>query len=342
MPIRTVLSSAKNAVLRRVQDFIDTQITKRLEPFLVMGEVDGTDYSDIVVDKAGDISIENMLVNTAVANEAMQKQGLPFRVSMVRAKRLYIDLPWENFGSGAWKLEVEGLIVVVRPLERENWSLETLRKAKEASVEAALAALIKKLKTLDAKGTEKKSSIFSAPAKFLRDRFFSHIDLEVHVKDVHLRLERSEPVPGGEGEPSQPAFSFGFVLPSCDVETVIKTGVSSETTVSIGRGQAKAGVYCNTGDRLHKLPDQNYEGDLSAVLEASEPLSPTHARHTKGFFAYQDRLREWPFRRLLTALRRRPVPRRRAVPLTIWLRRRAVPLTSCARLTTRARRRLDA
>ena len=278
--------SVKRLVKSKLRDWFDAQVTKQLQPFLVMS---GKEYSDFRVDELGDLSIENMVVNTAVANAALEKQGLPFRVSMVRAKRIYLNIPWEDLTSGAFELEVDGLVVLLRPLERSEWSVESLRVAKEALVERALAALVKKLACLDT-GGKKGSTVL----EWLKNKLLSHIDLTVHIQDVHLLLERSSHLSEGD-----PAFALGLLLPSCDIETTY-SALSVETTVHVGRGSAMAGVYCSTGSNLLKLPDRSFDGDLAAS-EGAQDMS--------NFFEYQDTLRECP----------RPEPGRRSPPQELSL-----------------------
>ena len=228
-----LLSGAKKAVLKRVHDLIDDQVTKKLEPFLEVGTgPDGQVCSDFVVDECGDMSIENMIVKTSVANEALAKKGLPLRVAMMRAKRIAIDIPWENFTSGVWKLEVLGLSVLLHPLEREGWDLDSLRQAKEASVEVAVAALIKKLKALD--DVHKKPNSFIESIKHQLSR---HVDITVTVRDIHIRMEREDGMRVGA-----PQFCAGFVLPSMSV-TTHKADAGLETVLKMG----KAGVYVHHG-----------------------------------------------------------------------------------------------
>ena len=128
-----MLSMAKNAVKARIHDFIDAQITAQLKPYLETGKgPNGDECSDIVVNEDSDISIENMIVKTSVVNDTLMKSGTPFRVSMVCAKRIFFDIPWDNITSreACWKLEVDGLMVVVQPLEREGWNVDNLRAAR--------------------------------------------------------------------------------------------------------------------------------------------------------------------------------------------------------------------
>lgn len=124
-----LISGAKAAMKRRVLDLIDEQITKKLTPFLEIGiGPDGEDCSDFVVDDHGDISIENMIVKTSLVSELLSGKGLPYRVRMVRCKRIYVDIPWSNMASGSWKLEVDGLMVVVTPIEKTAWSVDDVRR----------------------------------------------------------------------------------------------------------------------------------------------------------------------------------------------------------------------
>lgn len=231
---RGIFSGVRKRALKSVSDFIDSQVTKQLKAFLEIGtDVKGEKCSDFVVDGAGDMSVENMFVQTSVANEALSKKGLPFRVAMVRADRIAIDIPWENLISGDWKLEVLGLTVLIYPLEREGWMYESLRKAKEASIEGALAALIKKIEALDQK--KKKPSFIESIVR----RLINQVNLTVTIRDIHIRIERKDGMRMGA-----PMFCAGLVLPSMSVATT-KAGDGLVTEVKMG----KAGVYVHHGSR---------------------------------------------------------------------------------------------
>ena len=231
-----MFSAAKNAVKHKFHELIDAQMTKLLRPFLVSGQgPDGQECSDIVVNEDSDISIENMILKSDVLNEHLNKMSVPMRVELVCAERVFFDIPWGNIykSDAQWKLEIDGLMIVVTPLERDGWNPDFLRQAKETAVQAAVAGLVKKLKQLDAK--PKKPTFIEGIVKRLMD----HVNLTVHIRNVHLRLERAN----GDGTPGSPPFSVGFVLPSCDVETSIQVDGSLETVMSV----ARAGVYCKAG-----------------------------------------------------------------------------------------------
>ena len=123
-----LLSGAKAAVLRQVHNFIDEQVTQHLKNFLEMGTgPDGDVCSDFVVDEHADLSLENMIVKTSVVNEKLVEAGIAFRVGMLRCKHVALDIPWGHLQTGKWKVELGGLMVVVTPCEREEWSVENVR-----------------------------------------------------------------------------------------------------------------------------------------------------------------------------------------------------------------------
>ena len=123
-----LLSGAKAAVLRQVHKFIDEQVTQQLTPFLEMGEgPDGEVCSDFVVDEHADMSLENMIVKTSVVNEKLVAAGVAFRIGMLRCKHVALDIPWGNLQRGKWKLELDGLMIVVTPCEKEEWSVDNVR-----------------------------------------------------------------------------------------------------------------------------------------------------------------------------------------------------------------------
>ena len=232
MVLGGLVSGATNLVKQRIHALIDNEVTKKITPFLEVGEYKGEPCSDFVVNEDSDISLENMILKTSVVNESLQKANVPFRVSLCCAKRIFFDIPWGNLLSAEaqWRLELHGLQIILQPLEWYDWDVEDLRKAKEASIEGALAALIKKLKALDAKPP-------SGFVETIKRRLMSAINVTVHISNVHVRLERLH----GEGV-GAPPFSLGFILPAMDVVTSL-ANEAMETSVTIER----AGIYCRAG-----------------------------------------------------------------------------------------------
>ena len=143
-----ILRSARAALLAPVKQFVDSAVTQRLRPFLAEGEHEGERCSDFFINEEYDVSIENMIVRPSVANEVLARMGVPYRVVMIRSKRVFVDIPWGELSSGQWKLEIDGLHVVMQPLEEADVSVEALRKAKASYVEKAFKALVAKLNSL--------------------------------------------------------------------------------------------------------------------------------------------------------------------------------------------------
>ena len=120
-----LIERAKKGVQSKINSFIDAQVTAKLKPFLEVGTgPNGEPCSDFVVNDEGDMSIENMMLKPAVVNDVLVKRGSPLRVAMIRCKRVFLDLPWGDLAGGHWTLDVDDLMIVLYPLERESWSEE--------------------------------------------------------------------------------------------------------------------------------------------------------------------------------------------------------------------------
>jgi len=123
-----LLSKARAAVKNKVNAFIDAQVTSQLKPFLEIGTgPDGEPCSDFVVNEDGDMSIENMMLKPHIINERLVQMGSPLRVAMVRCKRIFFDLPWGDLAGGKYNLVVDDLMIVLYPLEHDQWSVEDVR-----------------------------------------------------------------------------------------------------------------------------------------------------------------------------------------------------------------------
>ena len=220
-----ILNQARKAVQSKINSFIDAQVTSQLKPFLEIGTgPDGSPCSDFVVNEDGDMSIENMMLKPHIINERLVQMGSPLRVAMVRCKRVFLDLPWGDLASGKWNLEIDDLMIVLYPLEQGSWSVEDLKKAKEAAIAKALTALTAKMKALEAKRGG------GGIADTIKKRLLGGVHLTVNVSSVHFRLERDE----GVG-PGAPPFAVGFLLPHMGVKTSIDENLNNDMAVTIGQ-----------------------------------------------------------------------------------------------------------
>ena len=70
---------------------------------------------------------------------------LPSHAITASCRRLFVDIPWENLSSGDWTLNIDGLVVVVAPKEKEYWCLDDVRAVKEAAILKALKPLLRRL-----------------------------------------------------------------------------------------------------------------------------------------------------------------------------------------------------
>ena len=150
--LTNLFSKAKASAFSYVQQMIDDQITKKLAPYLAtaLGE-DGREVSDVVVDEKGDISIMDCVLRPSAVDELLAENELPFHVVSAMAKRIHIDIPWGDLSAGEWTFEVEGLSVLLVPKERADWSIEDVRRVKEALILRDLTKLLKAMDQLNAK-----------------------------------------------------------------------------------------------------------------------------------------------------------------------------------------------
>ena len=67
------------------------------------------------------------------------KVGL--RLEMLHVKSLKLKIPWFNWSAGV-DIELDSLLVVVRPLASDHWSLEEVRTLKEQEPTLTLALFL--------------------------------------------------------------------------------------------------------------------------------------------------------------------------------------------------------
>lgn len=254
-------SGAKTAVLSKAQSVIDSQITHFLRPYLAMGEdSDGRQRSDVCVDAEGDILIEDCVLKPSAVDALFAENELPLHVVMAHVRRIFVDIPWFNFAKGDWKLEVEGVMIVVTPKERADWSVEDVRMVKEYLVSKGLRALVTRQQELSSK--PKKPSLVTQMLK----GFLARMKPILQIRDVHVRFERFDPV-------VERPFSCGFIMHhmSLDVTPGAKSDeAKQESSISMGH----TGMYCRTVEMGANsvLPDDHVmfgdEPDFSVATEA--------------------------------------------------------------------------
>jgi hypothetical protein len=230
--VGAIFTKAKQSAFSYVQQMIDDQITKKLGPYLATGVgVDGEERSDVVVNENGDILIENCELRPSAMDALLAENELPFHVVMAHCERIFIDIPWGDLTNGEFTFEISGLNIVLVPKERGDWSIDDVRRVKEALISKDLAKLIANLNALNAK--PKKPGFFAN----LANRLKASLKPVIRVRDVHLRFERfsqDAPIP----------FTMGFLMRSLDVQHTTSEEMLQETLVTLG----KTGVYCNTED----------------------------------------------------------------------------------------------
>lgn len=204
-PFRSLYVTTKRAVLNSLQRWLDEQITKRLKPYLAIGTAeDGTAMSEINVTPEGHIHITECVVLPSAVNDLLVAYELPFHVVMTHCDEVIIKIPWKNLTGGNWEISIVGLMVVFNTKERPDWSVDDLRRVKEAQIRSLHKSLLKRWQESQTK--KKKLGLLAG----LKSRFLAAMKPTVCIRDVHVRFERF----ASTMHNSLP-FSLGFIITSC-------------------------------------------------------------------------------------------------------------------------------
>ena len=277
---------------------IDDKITSVLRPYLEIGRgPDNEMLSDVVVSEGGVISIEKAYIKTTMLNKRMVDKGMPFTVQHAYCENIRVSIPWNSWGTLPVEVEVVGLSLVLAPRQRHEWSVDDVRRHKEALVAAALQTLQKKLREL-AKRNKKPNFLAGLKAKLL-----AHFRPEITVRAVHIRYEQLEQTPS-DGAPRPPCEPFvaGFMLDSMSAKTTLATDgpARKEVDIVVSRPDGNTGVYCRTlsmgatsvlpraqragasGGGSHEEGDDDDDDDAIEV-EATPAPAPAAAGPKVGF-----------------------------------------------------------
>eukprot|EP00903_Cladosiphon_okamuranus_P017946 g16513.t1 len=154
---------------------------------------------------SGKIVLEELQVNP----EAVNQLRLPVNIIHGTVKKLEVDIPWAHLGSRPVKVVLEGVSVLVGPVDRGSWGDDEVRERrlgiKRAALEKAEAASKK-----EGKGNDDDTRGF---VEKLVQRIVDNI--EINVADIHIRYEDAVLVPGQ-------TVSVGVCLESFVVATTDK------------------------------------------------------------------------------------------------------------------------
>ena len=224
MPVR-------EAALRPLYKKIDALITDKVKDFFEMA--DG--YSDVVV-KNGNIEMVNAYAKPEAFNKMLAgKAGL--QLEMLHVKSLKLKIPWFNWSAGV-DIELDSLLVVVRPLDSDHWSLEEVRELKEQDIVREVEALLtaekrsekarkKKTKSDHWKSDDEKPSLLTR----LQEQILDSASIRLSVKNVHIRYEHV-----AEADEPHGSFAAGLVVPECHGTKQAPLGLGLELGLELGLG----------------------------------------------------------------------------------------------------------
>jgi hypothetical protein len=180
---------------------------------------------------SGFLSFQHLQLRSTIVNETFQKKGLPFELSCGFVDRVEINVPWAQLrsllssgaGGGKGKNETDGaagsdaeivivldgiyLLINTRYEFHDDKLLESQRLRRRKELDAAMAGV--------SSGSESSSSYFKSYVKnrLLSETFLNDIvdtltnRIQVHVRNVHIRLEDLE------SDPTRPCC-FGLTIES--------------------------------------------------------------------------------------------------------------------------------
>jgi vacuolar protein sorting-associated protein 13A/C len=197
--------------------------------------------------KVGVWSGKIQMFNLKLKENALDDLNLPVKIVRGSLKSLVVKVPWTQLASKPVEIYLEGIYALVCPLDLHKVSAEDAKRLSRDSIQSQLkkidVALLSSLKIPEAAlDTAKKASYVQ--------QLVSHVidNLEVNIKNIHLRYEDSFSDPKGS------TFALGVTLDEIGLATTdegwnIKY-IKREKTESLFFGNGvihKLGTLANCG-----------------------------------------------------------------------------------------------
>lgn len=61
------------------------------------------------------------MYDLTLRNDICEKFDIPIKLVLGKIRKLYLNVPWNQLSSRPVTLEIDGLQLVISPLEKENW-----------------------------------------------------------------------------------------------------------------------------------------------------------------------------------------------------------------------------
>eukprot|EP00752_Nemacystus_decipiens_P006311 g5691.t1 len=140
--------------------------------------------------KVGVWSGKIVLGELQVNPEAVNQLRLPVNIIHGTVKKLEVDIPWAHLSSRPVKVVLEGVSVLVGPVDKDSWGDDEVRERRLGIKRAALEKAEADSKK-EGKGNDDEKRGF---VEKLVQRIVDNI--EINVSDIHIRYEDTVLVPG--------------------------------------------------------------------------------------------------------------------------------------------------
>lgn len=159
-------------------------------------------YSNIICKKIGEVELENL----PLRRDALRHLGIPVEIRAGHIGKIKLQIPIRSLRSSPWVIVIERLYLVAGPLALDEWDQAAEELADQDRKLAALDA-IEACWRLEADGTVTPGS--ATGGTYYASSYSSWLsygtgvitdiveNMQLHVKDVHIRYEDATSLPGG-------------------------------------------------------------------------------------------------------------------------------------------------
>ncbi|XP_060085097.1 intermembrane lipid transfer protein VPS13D-like [Ylistrum balloti] len=195
------------------------------------------------------------LENLPLKKDALKNFDLPLQVKSGFIGKITLQIPISRLRSEPWVVSMEKLYLLAGPLKQSEYDEEKVKKAEQAKKASMLEALEKKWQVLK---VEKAAEGYGASWFSYGTSLATNIleNLQLKIKDVHIRYEDDELVPNCP-------FAFGVTIKSLSAQSTDEEGTPKFVSTSLA-------------DMVYKLVDlQNFSCylDTDAKMLGSLPIS---------------------------------------------------------------------
>lgn len=226
------------------------------------------EYVDLPKDsiQVGVWSGEIVLDNVALRPSCLTRLKLPINVRLGRLRRLHVKVPWASLGSSPVKITLEGLHVLARPAHGAQFDRDAaLRLVSERKQQQLLAA--EQLRAL--RHWEENNAEEARRQESFGQSLLSKIiaNLQIVVRDVHVRYEDAETLPGRKFAAGVIVQEFTALTTDANFEECFVSTLATAVNTYKLLSMRNAAVYWDSNDVV--LWHDSSDDAVFAFMQAS-------------------------------------------------------------------------